>query len=62
MNKMRKIGPWEIPALGLGCMPLSGLPHTRLNMLDDREGALAVLHTALDAGVRFLDTADIYAA
>ena len=62
MKKMRKIGPWEIPALGLGCMPLSGLPHTRLNMLDDREGALAVLHTALDAGVRLLDTADIYAA
>ena len=59
---MRKIGPWEVPALGLGCMPLSGLPHTRLNMLDDREGAIAVIHTALDAGVRLLDTADIYAA
>lgn len=48
MNKMRKIGPWEIPALGLGCMPLSGLPHTRLNMPDDREGALGVLHTAAE--------------
>jgi aryl-alcohol dehydrogenase-like predicted oxidoreductase len=48
--------------MGLGCMPLSGLPHSRLSMLDDRPGAIAVIHAALDAGVRFLDTADIYAA
>ena len=58
----RKIGSWEVPAMGLGCMPMSGLPLTRVHMLDDRQGALGVIHTALDAGVRLLDTADIYCA
>jgi len=43
-------------------MPLSGLPHSRLKMLDDCSAAIAVIHAALDAGVRLLDTADIYAA
>ena len=60
--KNRKIGSWNVPAMGLGCMPLSGMPHARLNLLDDRPGAIAVIHAALDAGVRLLDTADIYAA
>ncbi|CAN2223715.1 Tas Predicted oxidoreductases (related to aryl-alcohol dehydrogenases) [Candidatus Nanopelagicaceae bacterium] len=60
--KSRKIGAWNVPAMGLGCMPLSGMPHSRLNMLDDRPGAIAVIHAALDAGVRLLDTADIYSA
>jgi len=31
-------------------------------MLKDRAGAIAVIHAALDAGIRLLDTADIYAA
>ncbi len=58
----RNIGTWKIPAMGLGCMPMSGLPHSRIHMLDDRSGAISVIHTALDAGVRLLDTADIYSA
>lgn len=60
--KNRKIGLWNVPAMGLGCMPLSGMPHARLSILDDRPGAIAVIHAALDAGVRLLDTADIYSA
>lgn len=60
--KNRRIGSWNVPAMGLGCMPLSGMPHARLNLLDDRPGAIAVIHAALDAGMRLLDTADIYAA
>ncbi|MFJ9606050.1 aldo/keto reductase [Kitasatospora sp. NPDC101176] len=41
-------------AIGLGAMPLSveGRP--------DEEQAVAVVHTALDAGVRLIDTADSY--
>jgi aryl-alcohol dehydrogenase-like predicted oxidoreductase len=58
----RRIGSWNLPAMGLGCMPLSGMPHARLSLLEDRPGAIAVIHAALDAGVRLLDTADIYAA
>lgn len=60
--KNRKIGNWNVPAMGLGCMPLSGMPHDRLDLLDDRPRAISVIHAALDLGVRLLDTADIYAA
>ena len=40
--------------LGMGCMRLSTARDR------DEERAIAVLHAALDAGVRFLDTADAY--
>lgn len=62
MNVQRKIGPWSVTPVGLGCMPMSGLPHSRLHMLENRDGAIRVIHDALDAGVQLLDTADIYAA
>jgi aryl-alcohol dehydrogenase-like predicted oxidoreductase len=47
-------GP-ELSALGLGCMGMSEFYGPR----DDAE-SVATLHAALDAGVNFLDTADIY--
>ena len=53
----RSIGSLTVSALGLGAMPLSmgrGKPATA-------EQATATIHAALDAGVTFLDTADIYA-
>lgn len=55
----RTLGPWEVSAMGLGCMPLSELD--RMGILKDPEGAVAVIHAALDAGVTLIDTADIYA-
>ncbi|MEV3987410.1 aldo/keto reductase [Streptomyces sp. NPDC049837] len=50
----RRIGPVEVSAIGLGAMPLSvqGRP-------DERQ-AITTLHTALDAGVTLIDTADAY--
>ncbi len=56
----RKLGPWTVSAMGLGCMPMSGMPSERGAILNDREGAIAVIHAALDAGITLLDTADIY--
>jgi aryl-alcohol dehydrogenase-like predicted oxidoreductase len=47
-------GP-ELSALGLGCMGMSEFYGPR----DDAE-SVATVHAALDAGVNFLDTADIY--
>lgn len=47
--------------MGLGCMPLSEMSSTPAAILDDRAGAIALIHAALDAGVTLLDTADIYA-
>ena len=42
------------PLIGMGCMRLS----TERSRDDGR--SIAVLHAALDAGVNFLDTADVY--
>ncbi len=62
MIAQRKLGPYTVSAIGMGCMPLS-FPHDRdPNLINDPERAIAVLHAALDAGITLFDTADIYAA
>jgi aryl-alcohol dehydrogenase-like predicted oxidoreductase len=61
MTLTRKIGPYEVTAVGLGCMPLSMATDRNKWVLDDRDYAISVIHAALDAGVQLLDTADIYA-
>ncbi len=45
----------EVSAEGLGCMGMS-----EFYGRGDEEESLAVIHAALDAGVNFLDTADMY--
>src|SRR5262245_13117539 len=53
---MRTLGQGlEVPAQGLGCMSMSGV----YGPADDDEG-LATIRRALDLGVTFLDTADVY--
>lgn len=52
----RKVGPFEVGAIGLGCMNLShayGQPPSA-------EAAAALLLQALDSGVDFFDTAALY--
>lgn len=48
----RKIGSLEVTVVGLGCNNFGG----RL----DAEATARVVHAALDAGINFMDTADIY--
>ncbi|MFG6489898.1 aldo/keto reductase [Roseateles sp. BYS78W] len=53
-RRLGTAGP-EVSALGLGCMGMSDF----YGPADDAQ-SLAVLHHALDIGVNFLDTADMY--
>ncbi len=50
--EMRTIGSLEVSTVGLGCNNFGG----RLG----REQTAAVVHAALDAGINFFDTADVY--
>jgi aryl-alcohol dehydrogenase-like predicted oxidoreductase len=51
----RSLGGLEVSALGLGCMGMSQSYGTA-----DRAESLATVHRALDLGVTFLDTSDVY--
>ena len=49
----------EVSRLCLGCMNFgSGEPW----MLDDREASIDLIHRALDGGINFLDTANVYSS
>lgn len=52
----RQLGPWSVPAMGLGCMNLShayGIPPSK-------EQGEAVLQRALDLGITHFDSAALY--
>jgi len=49
---MRKVGSLEVSLVGLGC--------NNFGMRIDEDRSAAVVHAALDAGINFFDTADIY--
>ncbi|HWM01442.1 MAG TPA: aldo/keto reductase [Actinophytocola sp.] len=51
----RMLGELEVSALGLGCMGMSEV----YGPADDTE-SVGVIHRALDLGVNFLDTSDVY--
>jgi aryl-alcohol dehydrogenase-like predicted oxidoreductase len=53
-RKLGRLGP-TVSALGLGCMGMSDFYGPR-----DETEAIATIHRALDLGIDFLDTADVY--
>jgi aryl-alcohol dehydrogenase-like predicted oxidoreductase len=50
--EMRKLGSLEVSLVGLGC--------NNFGMRIDEERSAAVVRAALDAGINFFDTADVY--
>jgi aryl-alcohol dehydrogenase-like predicted oxidoreductase len=48
----RRIGSLEVPVVGLGC--------NNFGWRIGADASAAVVHAALDAGVNFFDTADVY--
>ncbi len=53
----RRLGRYDVYPIGLGAMQLS----MSNNALPSDEQAMATVHAALDAGITYIDTADIYA-
>src|SRR5579864_2035437 len=53
--KTRKLGSLEVSALGLGCMGMSAFYGAT-----DEDEAIATIHRALELGINFLDTAQLY--
>ena len=57
----RKLGSLEVSALGLGCMGMAGVNGmAAMYGTVDRAEAIATLHRALEIGMDFLDTAEVY--
>ena len=53
--KTRQLGTLKVAEIGLGCMGMSIAYGER-----DDDGSIETIHRALDAGVTFIDTADMY--
>ncbi|HTV16985.1 MAG TPA: aldo/keto reductase [Acidobacteriaceae bacterium] len=54
--RKRRLGTLEVSALGLGCMGMS----TSYGPRADRQQMIALLRTAVERGITFFDTAEVY--
>ncbi len=57
VSARRKLGPLEVSAIGLGCMSMNG---GQYNPPKDRREMIRLIHAAVDRGVTFFDTAEVY--
>lgn len=49
-----------VPAIGLGCMGMTGFEEGHMYGQADEQEAIATIHRSLELGGNFLDTADLY--
>lgn len=57
VNARRKLGSLEVSALGLGCMSMNG---GQYNPPKDKGEMIRLIHQAVDRGIDFFDTAEVY--
>lgn len=50
----------EVPAVGLGCMGMTGFEEADMYGKSDEKEAIATIHRSFELGGNFLDTADLY--
>lgn len=50
----------EVPVEGLGCMGMTTIAGGNIYGKADEKESIATIHRALELGVNFLDTADLY--
>lgn len=55
-KKKRKIGSLEVTPIGLGCMSMAGV----YNAPQPKAEMITVIHKAVESGVDFFDTAEVY--
>jgi aryl-alcohol dehydrogenase-like predicted oxidoreductase len=64
MGKMKRIKlgsqGLEVPVEGLGCMGMTTIAGGDIYGKADESGSIATIHRALELGIDFLDTADLY--
>ncbi len=62
MTTFKKLGSQglEVPALGLGCMGMSGFQGGDMYGKTDDAESIATIHESFEKGFNFLDTADMY--
>ena len=53
----RKLGSLEVSAIGLGCMSMNG---GQYNPPKDKSEMISLIHAAVDRGVTYFDTAEVY--
>lgn len=57
VSARRKLGSLEVSAIGLGCMSMNG---GQYNPPRDKREMIRLMHAAIDRGVDFFDTAEVY--
>jgi aryl-alcohol dehydrogenase-like predicted oxidoreductase len=57
-GQLGRLGP-RVSALGLGCMSI-GIADTYTSSVRDDDAAVRLIHRAIDLGITFLDTANVY--
>jgi aryl-alcohol dehydrogenase-like predicted oxidoreductase len=57
VNARRKLGALEVSAIGLGCMSMNS---GNYNPPRDKQEMIQLIHAAVDRGVTYFDTAEVY--